>query len=514
MGYFGKILKQNWQIPLLLIIYSVMRHGILATLGSPIFGWLADLASIALNYYRNGFHFFYPQVLWGGSGPGYVEMEFPALPYLTALLYKLFGVHEYLDLVIPFITGFGLVWVTYRLGTYLFDGMVGFAAGAITATAPTLVMLTSYGLFPDHPMVFFGTLGLYFLVLWVDSDRWGFLALGAMCVSMAILLKAVALYLGIPVLYLFIRREGPAWWRGPLLWITGFAILIPPILWYWHAYHLYTEYGNTFGILSAGYSKFGTSQLLTDPYFYLRTARRVVSYHLSPLASITCVYGFFLAFRNKKDIILHVWLGSVLLYVLVAARGVWDGHYQYMIPILPPLAILAAAGMIALARHFGATSFLQNHRPLRRAAAPLFALLFALNVIWAVRLFETRDRFYEARDWEKKKHTGQVVKTMTVPGSLLIVVDTQMDGETPETSMTPPDVFYFSDRRGWYLSMAWLSEKLIEQLRKKGAQYFVVSGQSVFDFKKRLPRLVEYLSSRYKTVLDSSDGIVYDLKAR
>jgi 4-amino-4-deoxy-L-arabinose transferase-like glycosyltransferase len=102
----------------------------------------ADLAAIALNYYRNGFDFLHPQILWGGNGPGYVEMEFPLLPYCVALLYSVFGVHDWVALVIPMMCGIGLAVVVNRLTAHFFGAAAGFIAGLFVATAPTWVAMS------------------------------------------------------------------------------------------------------------------------------------------------------------------------------------------------------------------------------------------------------------------------------------------------------------------------------------------------------------------------------------
>ena len=140
--------------------------------------------------------------------------------------------------------------------------------------------------------------------------------------------------------------------------------------------------------------------------------------------------------------------------------------------------------------------------------------LFGLNAAWAERRFETRDRAQDSAVWAKKKVTGLLVKQLTRPDALLIVVDTQMDAVTPDHSMSPPDVFYFGDRRGWYISMAWLTETGIEHLRDQGAQYVVVSGQSVDDFRDRRAGLLKELRRRYPAVLDDDRGLIFDLGAR
>jgi hypothetical protein len=180
---------------------------------------------------------------------------------------------------------------------------------------------------------------------------------------------------------------------------------------------------------------------------------------------------------------------------------------------LPVAAIVAGAGTMEGLRRL--EPLLRGHGSrLWPAAVAFAALLFLANAAYAARRFETRDRAIDSELWLKKKATGERVKVLTSPGSLLLVVDTAMDRQTPETSMTPPDVFYFGDRRGWYLSAAWLTPEKIENIRREGALYFVVSGQSTSDFKEERADIFDYLSARYRKIMDDEDGIIFDLGAR
>src|SRR5262249_34073900 len=56
----------------------------------------SDVAAIARNYLQGRFDFARPQIDWAGDQPGYVGTEFPILPFIAALLYKLFGAHEWI----------------------------------------------------------------------------------------------------------------------------------------------------------------------------------------------------------------------------------------------------------------------------------------------------------------------------------------------------------------------------------------------------------------------------------
>jgi 4-amino-4-deoxy-L-arabinose transferase-like glycosyltransferase len=496
-------------LAILLGVYVLARYPLIGHFRSPVFGWRpAELAGIALEYYRNGFHFFHPQVLWGGSGPGYVEMEFPIVPFTTALLFRLFGVHEQLCLVVPLAVGFGLVWVTYSFARYMYDEGSGLMAGMVVAVAPTLRMMTIEGLYPDPPMVLFGTLALYLLARWVDTGRTRDLVLGSLSVAFAILLKMTALILGLLVLYLLVRKHGRSWWRHGSTWGAAALMLLPPSLWYWHAHQLYVVTGNTFGIVGAGYSKFSSLDLLVDPRYYVRVIFRMATYQWTPVGALGCGYGAVLTMR-RKSLFPLVWLAALGLYVLFIARGITDGHYAYLLPALPVGAILGGLGLsTALARI--RTTLMAS----QWVVVSMFALLFAANVVVASEVFEIHDRPTDSVAWEMKKVTGLRVARVTAPGSLLIVVDSAMDERTPQTSMTPPDVFYFGDRRGWYRSLAWLNVAEIERLHEQGASYFVVSGQSVSEFKIKRADIFAYLSGEYEKIVDDDEAIVFALGRR
>ena len=131
-------------------------------------------------------------------------------------------------------------------------------------------------------------------------------------------------------------RYGQRWWRVPRVWLFAILVLLAPVLWYVHAYRLFLQYHNTFGIIASGYMKFGSVNLFTDPMFYAKTAIRVVLFHMTPLGFFLMAIGIVRPPGRPPAYLFHVWLGAVLVYFLVAAQGVYLGHYQYALPIVPP----------------------------------------------------------------------------------------------------------------------------------------------------------------------------------
>jgi 4-amino-4-deoxy-L-arabinose transferase-like glycosyltransferase len=470
----------------------------------------ADLAAIALNYYRNGFDFLHPQILWGGTGPGYVEMEFPLLPYSMALLYSVFGVHDWVALTIPILCGIGLAVVVNKLTTHFFGAAAGFFAGLFVATTPTWLAMST-GLWPDAPPVFFGALGLYQLARWIDDGSNRRFVVAGCLVSLAILLKLTSLYLGLPVLFLFWVKYRERCFGVPRLWFFAMLVLIPPVLWYAHAYRLYLHYENTFGIIASGYMKFGNTTLFGDPRFYAKTFLRVVLFHTTPLGFVLMVIGIWRPPDRPAAFLFHVWLAAVLIYFIVAAQGVYLGHYQYALPIVPPAAALAGRGLVLLLRR------LEFERPVgipgsSRAVAFAALALLTVNAIASNYVLEARGMDFRKLSLEKMR-TGKALAGLASPGDLVVVVDADMDDRVPQTSMTPPEVFYFSDRRGWYRSMAWLTPEAIEDLRRQGARYLAVSANHARWFRRHYAALYDSCSRRYRTLVDGDDGIIYDLGA-
>ena len=476
-----------------------------------IIGWRpTDSATIALNYLHGGFRFLYPQVNWGGAGPGYVETEFPLIPYVTAVLYRLFGIHDALALLIPIASGFGLVASVYLLVRHVHGCAAAFFAGAFTALSPA-VAISATGMFHDAFMLFLGVAGLYLLARWVEENRrWQFLT-SACAVALALLEKPTVLHLGIPMLYLFILKYGRGFWKARALWLFGAITLLPSCLWYWHAHSLYVTYHNTFGILGAGYSKLATWDILSDPAFYVRTMTHVAKFELTPLVSLAFLYGLLRPSEFRPRYLLHVWCGAVLFYVLVVATGVSIGEEWYLLPVVPPGSAIAGVGAVATIRGLESRDALARW-PRGRAALSAAGVMIVAASMAYFHYSHGKGNFYNRQSASFRK-TGLAIRSVTEPGSLLIVVDYLMDSRTPINSMSTPDVFYFSDRRGWYCSMAWLSRARIERTRALGARYLVITGFSLDAFERLDPSIRNYLSS-FETVMRSEDGIVFDLSRR
>ncbi len=97
-----------------------------------------DTAGITRSLYEDRFNVFYPQVNWGGRN-GYVESEFPLLPAMTAVLWKIFGPEDYLGRVVSMVFSTATIVSLFWLATELLGATAGLAAAFLFAVSPAAV---------------------------------------------------------------------------------------------------------------------------------------------------------------------------------------------------------------------------------------------------------------------------------------------------------------------------------------------------------------------------------------
>jgi hypothetical protein len=156
-----------------------------------------DGASLALNYYQNGMHFFKPQVhaLYNdGWTSGYSSpSEMPILYYGIAGLYKIFGYHEYIfRLTVLSIFILGLLYL-FRLGSKVIgDKFWAFVAVILLFSSPIIVFYANN--FLPNPVSFsFSIIGWYYFYCYYKSQETGLFALSTASFLIAGLMKITEL---------------------------------------------------------------------------------------------------------------------------------------------------------------------------------------------------------------------------------------------------------------------------------------------------------------------------------
>lgn len=422
-------------------------------MGAPILGvhsWRqADTAAMARNFHENGYRFLYPQVDWGGSGPGYVECELPAFPYAVALAYGLFGTWEVWGRLFAALLSTLTAYLLYRLARGAYGDERGALAGAFVFAVLPLSVYYGRAFMPEAAMLCASVAALHAFDRWTatGSRRWYLLAAAA--TASACLLKLPCLYLGLPLLYLAWRSWGGALVRRLDLWLFLALVLAPVALWYAHAHALYRDGGVTFGIWEYGTDKWGNWRLVASGDFWngvlLRSlAERHLTWPGVPLA----LAGLLLPRVGRRAGLVDWWLLALGVYLIVVARGNYI-HEYYQLPWIPPLSI-------AMGRAIGAAFAPGRGRVVRAGAAT--ALLAGVLVLGAGRLVSYWRREDPARS--PLYRLAHEVDRRTPPAARIVTLD-----------QGNPTLLYLAHRKGWHASLTDLAPDTLRVRAADGALY-------------------------------------------
>lgn len=450
----------------------------------------SDVAAIARNYFQGGFHFAHPQIDWAGNSGGYVGTEFPILPFVAAICYKISGVHEWIgrvQAVIFFAISLPFFFLLVRNN---FNEIAAVWALLFFAFAPVGIM-ASRCFMPDTPSLALSIIGLYFFDRWIAQEKStsAFVA-SALCLSLSILIKVTTVLIGAPILCLAFRRFGVFAFRNLKLWLFAAIALAPAVIWYWHTYQISLAYypHHFFG---AGGVK------MMSPDWYLKIAREIPTTELSPLLFVAGIVGLFASKRTPMARAFIWWMVAVILFIIVVGYG--NRHPWYRLPLVPIAAVFGGVACAFIAEKFGGG-------PAKRVASILLVAVFGFLAVAYARTFY---RPIAA----PMREAGLKLKEITPASSLIAVAD---NGD--------PTVFYYAERKGWhflekdgiYYGDPDGSEPAIvdlEELRAKGAMYLAFTSNTAW-WLDLYPELKQYVDANSALVATSSEFRIYQLNPK
>ena len=439
---------------------------------------MAETAQMARSFAEGPLNILYPQINWSGSSPAYIEEAFQAYTFTVAVLYRAFGEHEAIgrSVSLAFFLATGVI--VFVLGRRLYGGPAGVFALFFYGVAP-LGVYYGRSFQPDAMNMFLAMSGVLCFLWWSeDEQRWA-LWLSAVLIALAALTKPVNLYVGLPLGYLAFRHLGLAAVRDPRLWLYALIVFVPTVAYYAHAHGIWIEYGNTAGIWGQAFVKTGTSELLLSSEFYRRMMRRVVDIVTWSGVALVAL-GCFVRPR-RANLVVPVWLFAFGVSILLSA-GVQIGHNYYQLPLVPllALAIGAALGWVwtrlaALAAERGLGTWPPRLAALGLCAAIAWAIAPVTERLLRMPAYQTDERDFSLR-----------LREITEPDALLILGHRRKHGfdQSDERCCRhreangrflgdDPIVFYHARRRGWVAFREDWTMEVVDELRAKGAAYFV-----------------------------------------
>jgi 4-amino-4-deoxy-L-arabinose transferase-like glycosyltransferase len=452
----------------------------------------SDVAAIARNYYENGFHFAYPQIDWAGDAPGYVGTEFPILPFVAAICYKLAGVHEWIGRIQAIIFFAASLPYFFLLVREISGELAAIWALFFYSFAP-LSLFSSREFMPDLPSLSLAIIGLYFFLRWVEHEERNFFFASAILISLSILIKLPSVLIGAPIAYLTVKSDvsaAPRTARRLQLLLFATIALLPSAIWYWHAYEVAQKFypHHFFGaggiqIMSAGW--------------YWKIAKQVVTSSLTPLLFALALLGAFVTRLGVLVRLFHWWLAALVVFIIVVGYG--NRHQWYQLPLVPVAAAFGGAGC----------AFAGSKISARKIKITLLILLAAL---FAALAFAYVRPLYQSPSSVALRDLGLELNRMTPKNSLIAAAD---NGD--------PAVFYYAERKGWHFpekegiyngepreTVQAIAD--LEQLRSRGANYLVFTKDTKWwlDYYRAF---AQHLAEN-ATLMETTSGFkIYQLKS-
>jgi len=460
---------KNSKYAILIIISGFLLR--LVNIGQPLFDvtkWRqTETASIARNFYYNEMNIFYPQILWGGATEGYVgETEFQLYTFVVALLYKIFGAHEYLGRLVSIFAFCGGAFFLYKLARK-YIGAQGAIIALLFYTFNPHIFFYSRAFMPESTMLFFSIALVYFFSQWIDTERRKDFILMTLCGVSAFLVKIPAVCLGLPLLYLCIVKYKWKWFLERKLWLFAILTLLPTALWYIHAIKSNDINGLSFGAFS-GKSLINKEGLglgfLTNSYFYKKVFYLYIfQRHLIYIGAVFTIVGIFSAIRTKDLYLFHYWILSQIISFFISA-GTSDYHSYYTITITAPSSIFVAWVIVIYFDRIKRAKIVHLPTLEKFFVAPVFILMLIMLPLICHHKIKSK---YKPERLEKDMPVyiaGNKVRKISPKDALIITAH-----------WGGPELLYYSDRRGWRMESSKCTIESIEVLRKQGATWFVSS---------------------------------------
>lgn len=442
-------------------------------------------AMVARNFFRDGMNIFAPRL---DDLHPYFEFEFQVFPYLVAIVYQFFGVKEWLGRLIAVLFSMGTMGYLYAIGKKYLDQSAALVAVGLFAVLPMSVYYTRTFM-PESALLFFSVGGLFYWGKWLDSRKMASGCLAALWFALAVGIKATAVYLVFPVLWLCKDSFGLKGFRNIWLWLFLVVGFIAPFLWYgFIGSKAPTDLG---GVWLSNDKLIGFEYLLRFKFYRLifltRLGEKMFAFGAYPLV----LAGIVLAVRHPRMHFLLAWIGGVVLSFFIVAKGNYI-HEYYQLPIVPVGCLMAGLAVSEVLRR----TRLRSVSPLRSKWIWGMSMLLLFVPIHSV--YKVGERL---RTNLSVRSFSQRVDVLTSRKDLILLQDNHQT-----------DLLYYADRKGWFVGQnKKITSKELELYREKGARYYIF--RSAF-FKEWNPLLYAYLKHSYRILEEDRTGIIVDIRRR
>jgi hypothetical protein len=460
----------------------------------------ADYTQVARNFHRGDLDILYPQIDWRGDTPGYVEMEFPLVPWLGAALGRVAGYDEALVRLPSSVAAVAALLLFVWLCRRALPPTGAVFAVAAYAVHPLLVPLAT-SMQPESVMLLLCLLAMTLMWMWDEHPRRSTLFAAAVAVAAAILAKAPAAYLGLVLAYLVFRKQGRRAFAVPSNYAAAVVAIAPPLAWYAWAHQFWLLYGNSLGVSNE--SHFIGWDMLFPPRFLagvLKWESRVFA-HAGWLLALAAIVSQ----RGRAGLALP-WYAAVWVFYLVAARTSgddWAGYYHSL--SAAPACLLMGAGVAALwdGRALPAPRFPSGGQ--RLAGLLVAGATLALLVRGTVGTIAGRDSNAVAQ--EMRRCVLQFQSHVPADGLIVVRGGRMLDEYGRRVAYNEPMVFAWMDRKGFNYAIEEQGAAILERIAARGGRFWIARAEEL-----ALVDLERSAETRYRRLAACGSYLLYDLR--
>lgn len=207
-----------WLLLIIIVGFTVRLYRI----DNPVADWhswrQADTAAVSRNFYKEGFNPFFPKgddmSPVGKDNPNLRRLRFVEFPIYNSLVYFLYlfngGVDEKFARLVSIFMSLGSMIFIYLIVKRYWDNFTALVSAFIFAVLPFNIYF-SRTILPEPTLVFFSLGMFYFVDRMIFEDKLKILLVSIFFTAMAFLIKPMAIFYLLPLLYSFIIKEKKIW---------------------------------------------------------------------------------------------------------------------------------------------------------------------------------------------------------------------------------------------------------------------------------------------------------------
>lgn len=455
--YISSIIRNPYHLGFfaVLLVFVMLHIPVLRQLPYDSHSWRqTDTAAVARNYQEETRNFFLPRIDMRGDKSGVTGMELPVYNYSIYMTNQLVGFHHWTGRVISLFFACLCLIFFYCLLAIRYNKRLAILTSVVLAATPVF-MIFSKNIQPDIFMLACSIGSLLFAQVFVKYKKPAYLYLSIGLLVLACLIKIPAIFITPALLIILPVKQLMKKVDYKLLVVILAGVLLVGG-WYKYSGYLSSHFGlgeYFYGNYSLGLSK----SLVITRVFWTTLASYIADVRLWLMVLPVSFYGAWL-FVRKKDYFAIVWFASVLIFLCMFASKSFFHNY-YILPLIPPLAILLMKPVDNFLNVLDA-----KHQKL--ANILLICGLCGFGLIICT---------YTALKLNRKPTQYQ---------QELTTLESSIDQHTARNSLFivngngDPTLLYFAHRKGWSFSDAQVALGTTNTLTQTKAQYLLLSDPS------------------------------------